>query len=296
MEASGFERTACAGSSSAADRERRVHHLDRPRSGPTLGGGTEQQHLEPGAARSLGDGARPLVGAVRVDRDHGSRVVVCGVRTAARSPHARRTSRSWGIRGAGGAARGSAGNGGGAAASILCCERRLLVRECDCLCLGTAMRDGSLAVALGAVSARPGRLRTYLSVEPELAEGRPARVGLALVRVFRARPRSGSRRRPRRGRGSRREQTICVGRASARASRAHAPRRVRRPRRRASRAPPRRPGWSTSRASTATACSAAGRGSACTAPRGRPRSAAAASSRSWCGHVQGGVHAVAGTP
>ena len=29
--------------------------------------------------------------------------------------------------------------------SILCCERRLLVRECDCLCLGTAIGRGSLA-------------------------------------------------------------------------------------------------------------------------------------------------------
>ena len=114
IEASRFERTAATASSPALTRLGRVDDLGvRAGGAGDLGRGAEQEDGQPRAGDSLGDCARPLVGAVRVDRDHSSSG---RARPAARRPRDPRRCRSSGRRGAAAAARRSAGSAAGPAA------------------------------------------------------------------------------------------------------------------------------------------------------------------------------------
>ena len=148
------------------------------------GSGTEEQHPHPGAARTLGDGGRPLVGAVRVDRDHGLRIV--GV---VRAPHDDLTP------GVGTAVGADAVREPRLVAARAVAQVRrfdLVLRPAlvgprvglSLLGDGHGARQSSAGPAEGLDQVvRPARCAPTRLLEVKLAEGGPARIGLALVGV-----------------------------------------------------------------------------------------------------------------
>ena len=87
IEASRFERTAATASSPAFTVSGASTISACGPAAPAISaGGAEQQHGQPRAGDSLGDCDRPLVGAVRVDRDHSSSVSTPGCCTTTSRP------------------------------------------------------------------------------------------------------------------------------------------------------------------------------------------------------------------
>ena len=124
-------------------------------------------------------------------------------RPAARRPRGRRRCRSSGRRGAGRRGALQRGQCLRPGVSILCCERRLFVREWDCLCLGTAMRAGriacprrSAAVASRYVRLRDrrGRLRRLRACQPPVRGSGRERAAARGGRTGHERPRPPARR------------------------------------------------------------------------------------------------------